>query len=142
LDNIAIYVSPQGGVDDTYFSAGITAAKDKSGVANLDDALPPLWKGKYQGHFFTFDHTLAMGAEAAGQGVTHLALLEGPMGGFGEFFFDGDTITHNAVVLYYVEDTHEYRYMHCRDCAVQILKWMTEQQGAWSEKPNPAALVA
>ena len=141
-DNIAIYVSPQGGIDDLYFTAGLTADNHHAGVADLKDALPPLWKGKYQGHFFAFDHTMANGVEAAQKGVTHIALLEGPMGGSGFFDFNGKTIAHNGLILYFCEGTNEYRYLHCRDCAVAILKWLTEQQERWSENPIRPALVA
>jgi hypothetical protein len=142
LDNIAIYVSPRGGMDDMFFTAGVTADEKNSGTVDLKDALPPMWEGKYQGHFFAFDHSFGLGTEAVQEGVTHLALLEGPMGGFGSFYFNGDEIAHNGLILYFSERDNTYRYLHCRQCAVEVLKWMTEQQQAWSENPRPASLVA
>lgn len=140
-DDIAIYVSPQGGVDDMYFTAGLTQAK-KPGIVDLKDALPPLWEGKYQGHFFAFDNTLPESVRATLLGITHLALLEGPIGGVGEFFFAGDAIQHNGLIVYFREATQTYFYLHDYDSAVVILKWITDQQDAWAKNPRPAALAA
>lgn len=142
LDNIVIYTSPKGDVPEMFFIAGIVE-DDGHGVANLKSVLPPMWKGKYQGHFFKFDKTLAMGPEAAAAGVTHLALLEGPIGGEGfDHFYAGDTIRNCGVVLNYNANMNEYRFIHCRSCAVEVLKWMQEMQEPWSKEPTPAALAA
>lgn len=123
------------------FIAGVV--EEESSVADLKDTLPPQWNGKYQGHFFKFDNTLSMGTDASERGVTHLALLEGPMGaGDGVHYFDGDTITHNAVVLQFNETKQQYENFHCRSCAMAVLNWMTEMQEQWAKNPKPASLVA
>lgn len=138
-NNVAIYVSPAGG--DLYFTAGLTAEEHHFGMVDLEDALPTLWKGKYQGHFFEFDKELQMGIEEAGDGITHLALLEGPLGE-GEFYFNGETVQHNSLVLNFNADDQSFHYLHCRSCGVSVLKWLQENQVAWKRTAQPAALVA
>jgi hypothetical protein len=124
----------------------MVADPDGHGEVDLKKSLPPLWKGKYVGHFYKLDDTdpnnlatLFTPDFIAENELSHLALLESDMTQRqASYLFNGETITHNAAVLWFSEKRNKYYFFHCAACARGVAQWMTENQIAWSKNALPA----
>lgn len=143
LDNIVIFTQPQKEQGEgPWFVAAVAADPDDRIEVNLAAALPPLWHGKYQGHFVPV--ALFAPTELNAQlGVTHLALLESlDQGENDPFYFGHETITHNGAILWFNGDKQQYYFIHSRTHAIAILEWMVENQETWQKLASKPAGLA
>lgn len=147
MDNVATFLVPSGLCE---FTVAICEDPDaKSVEVNMATTLPPLWNGKYVGHFHTLN---AYDKESAGWGftpdfiaelqLTHLALLESSFGEAPAFFFNGEAIMHNSLLLWYSEPRHKFYFIHCGTCARGLVNWMLKHQEEWmSSAPAPTSVT-
>lgn len=141
-DNVALYITPQPRHPEmgSHFLGAIAEVDDVSGVAPLAELLPPNWNGCYSPAFFKIDENFNLTTNVvweqdffARNGITHVALLEGPPGDARAepYFFDGQKIKGNSVVCWYREKTADFMFFHCKRCAVMALQWIVAEQEAW-----------
>lgn len=131
FDNLAIYCTPQRMTEATgpWFIAGIAADEKRKGKAG--DFIPKTWT-HYTTHFIPLGE-LGLFQPDYVEKYTHLALCESALKENDPWFFGNDAITHNAVILLYSDKTHEFYYIHCRECALGILKWLVIHQPDWQK---------
>ena len=141
MNNVAVYITPQPDHPEhgAIFLGAITAVEDASGTASLAELLPPDWEGKYTPHFYeitdNFDietNVVWGGGFFRSNGITHVALLEGPKTKRikGSYFFGPTKIDENSVICWYRQDG-QFQFFHCNRCAVMVLQWIVNEQEKW-----------
>lgn len=139
VNNLVIFTIPQKQQNDSgpWFIAAVAGDPDATIEANLKTSLPPLWNGKYQGHFVSVSEFLGDSFKAdwlAELGITHLALLESVEHGENDpMYFAGDAVTHNGAILWFNQNKQQYYFIHCRGCAIRIIQWVLERQEGWEK---------
>ena len=139
-DNLVLFATPQREANDSgpWFIAALAADERQKGeITDMAATLPPLWQGRYVGHFHPVVGTKLAEYFVPGffaeKGFTHLAYLETNQGKEGDpVFFNGEAVTHTGLICWFNETTQKFYFIHCRACAFQLLRWMTAMQEEWA----------
>lgn len=142
-NNFTVFLSPT--APDEFLCAIMQDPDAVSAEVDLKASLPPLWKGKYIGHFHRLNPDDSMSvvndfspdAFEASQ-ITHLALLESSFHEGPAFYFNGDQIRHTSMLLWYSQPRNKYYFSHCLTCLKGTINWMIKHQEDWEKIALPA----
>lgn len=128
IDNLAIYCTPQKQTADSgpWFIAALAVDSLRKGKAG--DFIPKNWTTYTARYVPVGDLGLFTPEYLKETGVTHIVLLESTLNEQDPFYFGGYAIKHNAVMMLW---NGEFRYIHCRECALMVLQWITSLQELW-----------
>jgi hypothetical protein len=143
-NNYTAFLSPT--APDEFLVAVMQDPDAASAEVDLKASLPPLWKGKYVGHFHELnrDDPLSVASDFSPDTftdcqITHLALLESSFNEGTPFYFNGDMIKHTSMLLWYSQPRNKFYFAHCITCLKGEVNWMIKHQEDWERIALPAA---
>lgn len=155
--NIAIFLSPHPddsdgvceelGTPSDFLGAIAMSEVLKGDIGDIAvDLIPDKWEGKFTIRLYDIEQfsrdlekrpdRFVINPSAAPnykeEGVTHLALIEGPnIVGSKPFYFGVYPVTHTALLVPYCAEKGKYRFFHCISCGKTYLYWLLEMQEEW-----------
>ena len=138
MNNIIVTVKPP--EDEEHFLCAV-AEYPKEGPLPAKEIIPRKWQGQYQRRFVEVDKVpYFIRKELVDEGITHLALLTGPLESDEGFMFFGEEVRGDSVLLWFNATTNLYHFFHCAKCGsigVFILDQNQEKWRAQRQAPQP-----
>jgi hypothetical protein len=149
MDNILTFIAPlpEGFNKDTFLYAQLMECEILTGdIPNVLDFTPDSWDKTLVAHHYPIETMLGemiMTGEFGmprdpmeifrESGVTHIAILEGPVvpPGTKPWQFDGAEIKGVAIMVYWCDGRKTYRFLHCDSCTKTYIKWLGIMQEQW-----------
>lgn len=152
--NVALFLMPGPAGSNTFMAAPAESDELKGDLEVVDPLLPEKWEGKFKAHLYPIEsfvddvsaspnfgfkeNALDLYKE---EGISHVALLEGPIvpEGSEPFYFNGEKVTGISVLVLWCTDKNKYRLVHCYSCGITFAQWLTEQQEKWENAHGQGA---